>query len=195
MNRRAFITLLGGVAAAWPLAARGQQAAVPVVGLLRSTVASGFEHVEAALRQGLNEEGFIEGRNVVIEYRHADNQHDLLPGLTSDLVRREVAAIVANSAAARVAKTVTTTIPIVFVSGEDPVRSGLVESLNRPGGNVTGVSFFTSPLWQSGWSCCMSWLPTQPSSRCCSIRATWNPRSSREMRRQQVKSLGDASWS
>jgi putative tryptophan/tyrosine transport system substrate-binding protein len=146
MRRREFITFLGGAAAAWPLAARAQQPALPIIGLLRSTPAGGFEHIEAALRQGLNEEGFIEGRNVVIEYRYADNERDRLLGLASDLVQRQVTAIVANGTAARVTKTVTNTVPIVFVSGEDPVRSGLVDSLNRPSGNVTGVSFFTSPL-------------------------------------------------
>ena len=144
-TRRAFITLLGG-GAAWPITVLAQQSAVPTIGLLRSTPARGFEHIEAALRQGLNDEGFVEGRNVVIESRYADNERDRLLGLASDLVQRQVTVIVANSLAARAAKTVTTTVPIVFVSGEDPVRSGLVDSLNRPSGNVTGVSFFTSPL-------------------------------------------------
>jgi putative ABC transport system substrate-binding protein len=146
MRRREFITLVGGAVLVSPRAARAQQPALPVIGVLRSTAASGFEHVEAAFRQGLNEEGFVEGRNAVIEYRYADNQRDRLPGLASDLVRRQAAVIVGNSAAARAAKTVTTSVAIVFVSGEDPVRSGLVDSLNRPGGNVTGVSFLTSPL-------------------------------------------------
>jgi putative ABC transport system substrate-binding protein len=99
-----------------------------------------------ALRKGLGEEGFAEGRNIVIEYRYADNERDRLLGLASELVTRQAAAIVANSLAARAAKTVTTTVPIVFVSGEDPIRSGLVDSLNRPSGNVTGVTFLTSPL-------------------------------------------------
>jgi putative ABC transport system substrate-binding protein len=146
IRRREFILTFGGAAASWPLAARAQQPGLPVVAILRSTPASGFEHIEAALREGLSEEGFVDRRNVVIEYHYANNQRDQLLGLASDLARRQVAVIVANSAAARVAKSVTTTIPIVFVSGEDPVRSGLVDSLNRPGSNVTGVSFFTSPL-------------------------------------------------
>jgi putative ABC transport system substrate-binding protein len=145
VKRRDFIALISG-ATAWPLAARAQQPAMPVIGFLRSTAASGFEHLETALRKGLGEEGFAEGRNIVIEYRYADNERDRLLGLASELVTRQAAAIVANSLAARAAKTVTTTVPIVFVSGEDPIRSGLVDSLNRPSGNVTGVTFLTSPL-------------------------------------------------
>jgi putative ABC transport system substrate-binding protein len=145
MTRREFMALLGG-AAAWPLAARAQQSAMPLVGFLRSTAGSGFEHLETALRKGLGEEDFVEGRNIVIEYRYANNERDRLLGLASDLVGRQAAVIVANSLAARAAKTVTTTVPIVSVSGEDPIRSGLVDSLNRLGGNITGVSFLTSPL-------------------------------------------------
>ena len=141
MSRREFITLLGG-AAAWPLAAGAQQPALPVVGFLRSTPATGFEYLVNALRQGLNDVGFVEGRNVAVEYRWAENQPDRLPGLAADLVRRQVAAIVASGpGAVQAAKAATTTTPIIFVIGADPVRTGLVASLNRPGGNTTGVVF------------------------------------------------------
>ena len=141
MRRREFITLLGG-AAAWPLAAGAQQPALPVVGFLRSTPATGFEYLVNALRQGLNDVGFVEGRNVAVEYRWAENQPDRLPGLAADLVRRQVAAIVASGpGAVQAAKAATTTTPIIFVIGADPVRTGLVASLNRPGGNTTGVVF------------------------------------------------------
>ena len=115
---------------------------MPVVGLLRSTPAAPFAHLVAALRQGLGDEGFVEGRNVAIEQRHADNQLDRLPGLAADLVRRQVSVIVSNLGAVRAARAATTTIPIVFVTGADPVKGGLVASLNRPEANLTGVTFF-----------------------------------------------------
>src|SRR5262249_14127137 len=136
--RREFITLVGG-AAAWPLGARAQQAAMPVVGFLRSTPAEPFEHLMVAFRQGLNETGFVEGQNVSVEQRWADNQLDRVPDLTADLVRRKAAVIVGNGPAVEAARSVTTTIPIVFVIGDDPVRRGLVNSINRPGGNLPAL--------------------------------------------------------
>jgi putative ABC transport system substrate-binding protein len=145
VRRREFITLLGGAAAAAsPLAARAQQ--VPVIGFLRTTEAAGSAHLVDAFRQGLGEAGFVEGRNVVIEYRWAEDRHGRLDELAADLVRRGVAAIVGNSQSVRAAMAATSATPLIFVVGNDPVRTGLVDTLNRPGGNVTGVTFTTLDL-------------------------------------------------
>jgi putative tryptophan/tyrosine transport system substrate-binding protein len=146
LQRREFISLLGGTAAAWPLAARAQRPKMPVVGLLNSRAPGDDSQLLAAFRRGLNEAGYVDGQNAAIEYRFADNQYSRLPALAADLVGRHVSVIFANGPAARAAKAVTTEIPIVFAAGFDPVEAGLVASLNRPGGNITGVTILDVEL-------------------------------------------------
>jgi putative ABC transport system substrate-binding protein len=146
MRRRKFISLLGGTTIGWPLVARAQQASLPVVGFLNSASARGYASMAAAFKQGLKESGYADGQNVTIEYRWADDNNERLPAFAADLASRRVDVIFANSPSIAAALAATKTIPIIFNSGDDPVRLGFVASLNRPGGNATGVTIFSNEL-------------------------------------------------
>jgi putative tryptophan/tyrosine transport system substrate-binding protein len=146
MKRREFISLVGGAVAAWPLAARGQQPAMPVVGFLHVASQRTYGHVIVGLRRGLAESDFVEGRNVTVEYRWGDGQLDRMPSLLADLLHHQVSVIVASLQGAQAAKSAGVTIPVVFTTSDDPVKEGFVETLNRPGGNMTGAYLFTAEL-------------------------------------------------
>jgi putative ABC transport system substrate-binding protein len=160
MKRREFIAFVGGMAVAWPGIARAQHPNIPMIGFLHGASYAPFI---AGFAQGLNEAGFIEGKNVSVEYRWAEGRYDRLPGWAADLVRRSVDVIVANTPAVPVVKAATEKIPIVFVTGDDPVESGLVKSLSRPGGNMTGITLISSVLGSKQLGLLRELIPTATS--------------------------------
>ena len=189
MNRREFIALLGGAAAAWPLAARAQQAAMPVIGFLRSTSLADATSLVTAFRQGLKDAGFVEGQNVAVEYRSGENDRDRLSALVSDFIRRPVAVIVGNLNSALAAKAATATVPIVFATGSDPVQDGLVTSLNRPGGNITGVSFLAAVLGAKRLEQLRQLMPSATT-----IAVLVGPESADAVDRRNVEAAAQAVW-
>ena len=184
MKRREFFTLMGGAAAAWPLAAHAQQPALPLIGFVNSSSLQAYEPQLAAFLKGLGAAGYVVGRNVAIEYRWADGEHDRLPSLVADLIKRRVAVIVATTTpAALAAKAATTTIPVVFETGADPITVGLVASLNHPGGNFTGVTQTNAEITPKRLQLLHELLPmAKVFVYCSSIRAT--PRMPRETGRR-----------
>jgi putative ABC transport system substrate-binding protein len=184
MRRREFITLLGGATVAWPLAAHAQQPVMPVVGFLRSTSLADARPLVAAFRQGLKKMDFVEGQNVGIEFRSAEDRVDRLPALVANLISRKVAVVVGNHNAALAAKSATITVPVIFVTGADPVRDGPVASLNRPGGNLTGVTLLSvelgPKLLELAHGC-----PGLPPWHCSSTRPVPLPIPCRETRKRQ----------
>ena len=162
MQRREFITFLGGAAVAWPNLARAQPSTMPVIGFLSSRAPGESANVLAAFREGLRESGFVEGQNLSIAFRWAEGHYDRLPALAADLVSLRVAALFAAGGlpSARAAKAATSTIPIVFSAVNDPISLGLVASLNRPGGNITGMSMFASELWGKSFQLLKELIPT-----------------------------------
>ena len=186
MRRREFITLVGGAAAIWPMAARAQRLALPVIGFLHSATANAYAPMTAAFRQSLSEAGYVDGQNVVIEYRWAEGQFDRLPALATDLVRQQASAIFAGGGSdpSLAAKAATSKIPIVFANGTDPVEAGLVSSLDHPGANITGITFLLNTLGPKELEVLHELVP-----KAALVAALINPKSSTAV--SQLKDLQD----